>query len=206
MALKSKLILFILYLVGLFGMMSPYRSLFLSLTPVNLAISAVILLLNHKSFTSAFLVFIAFVCLGGIGIEIIGTKTGLIFGQYYYGNTLGPKLFGVPVVIGINWLILIYCMGVFIGKLKGNNITKSVAGALLLVLLDIMIEPVAIHSDYWKWDNSVVPMHNYIGWFAVSLVFLFIFNKMQFNKTNTVAPVLLSLQFLFFGLLNYFTL
>ena len=24
--------------------------------------------------------------------------------------------------------------------------------------------------DYWQWDGGVVPLHNYAGWFGISLV------------------------------------
>ena len=38
--------------------------------------------------------------------ESLGVNYGLIFGNYEYGNNLGFKFFGVPFLIGINWIIL----------------------------------------------------------------------------------------------------
>ena len=40
-------------------------------------------------------------------LEVVGAATGLIFGPYTYGRTLGPQLFGVPLLIAFNWLIVI---------------------------------------------------------------------------------------------------
>ncbi|MBK7882949.1 MAG: carotenoid biosynthesis protein [Chitinophagaceae bacterium] len=46
------------------------------------------------------------VCIG-IAVEIIGVKTGFLFGNYSYGIVLGPKIQSVPILIGINWFIII---------------------------------------------------------------------------------------------------
>jgi putative membrane protein len=40
-------------------------------------------------------------------LEVVGVKTGLIFGEYKYGSTLGIKLFEVPLIIGFNWVFVI---------------------------------------------------------------------------------------------------
>ena len=39
--------------------------------------------------------------------EAIGVNTGLLFGTYEYGANLGFKIFGVPLIIGVNWTVLI---------------------------------------------------------------------------------------------------
>ncbi|MBK7868300.1 MAG: carotenoid biosynthesis protein [Ignavibacteriales bacterium] len=35
-------------------------------------------------------------------LEAVGVATGVIFGKYTYGPTLGPGLFNVPILLGIN--------------------------------------------------------------------------------------------------------
>ena len=45
-------------------------------------------------------------------LNITGANTGLIFGNYTYGNILGMKVLGVPLIIGLNWFIVMYCAGV----------------------------------------------------------------------------------------------
>jgi len=44
----------------------------------------------------------------GFLIEVIGVKTGYIFGRYYYGQSLGYHLLSVPLLIGLNWGVLLY--------------------------------------------------------------------------------------------------
>ena len=48
------------------------------------------------------LFFLLITCfLVGMLSEIIGVKYGFIFGEYSYGNALGIKFMGVPLIIGI---------------------------------------------------------------------------------------------------------
>ena len=56
----------------------------------------------------------------GILVEFLGVNYGLLFGEYSYGKNLGPKLFGVPFLIGMNWVILTTISGSI-----SNYITKG---------------------------------------------------------------------------------
>ena len=47
----------------------------------------------------------------GMLAEILGVRYGFIFGEYSYGNALGTKVMGVPLMIGVNWCILIFITG-----------------------------------------------------------------------------------------------
>ena len=52
-----------------------------------------------------------------------------------------------------------------------------------MVLLDIMIEPVAIELDFWQWEGGNIPLQNYLMWFIVALFMNWIisFNKLYLN-------------------------
>jgi putative membrane protein len=200
----STIILVILHVAGLLGILSPYRNLFLMLSPINLLLSAFLLFINQKELTKSFYIFCVVSFLAGFFIEVIGINTGLIFGKYTYGASLGFKLINVPLIIGINWLILIYSIGVICNNLKINIIYKSLLGAAMLVILDFFIEPVAVKYDFWLWNNSVVPVQNYIGWFVTSSCLLFLFHKMEFNKSNNLARALYIIQLVFFVILATF--
>ncbi|MCW3101670.1 MAG: carotenoid biosynthesis protein [Bacteroidetes bacterium] len=199
--LVSSLALVIVHLAGIIGINSMYRELFLSLTPFNLLLSAGLLLYNHKGFNRAFLMFMLSVLLGGFLIEAAGVYSGLIFGAYWYGPALGWQLLSVPVVIGVNWLMLVYCAGTISGKLKANLVLKSAAGAALLVALDALIEQSAPTYGFWSWLNGIIPLRNYIAWFIVSFAFLCLFHSLNFHKQNRLAPVLYIIQLVFFTLL-----
>ncbi|MBA3707186.1 MAG: carotenoid biosynthesis protein, partial [Bacteroidetes bacterium] len=198
----STFLLVVIDLVGLAGMLSPYQDLFLKITPINLLSSALLLFFNHKQFNKAFFIFCGITFLFGFFIEVIGVRTGIIFGQYAYGNTLGPKIAGAPILIGLNWLMLIYSAGIISHKLNGGMFFKSCTGAMLLVILDLFMEPVATRSDFWSWNNGILPTQNYVAWFITSFLLLVVFHKLQFNKINKFAPILYIVQLIFFALLS----
>ena len=75
-------------------------------------------------------------------------------------------------------------------------------GAAILLILDIVIEPVAIHYNFWTWADVAVPLKNYIAWFLIALTMQLFFNLVAGNSKNKVAIALLLLQFGFFGFLN----
>lgn len=190
--------------VGLAGFLNPqWQDLFLSLVPFHLLLMFMLLLLSHQQRNLAFFGFLFITYLAGFGIEYFGVHTGLIFGSYQYGETLGAKLADIPLLIGLNWVLLIYSSGVAVNYLPiRQKWLKVVFSATLLVLLDWLIEPVAIRFDYWSWANQIIPLKNYISWFLFSLAGCWFFYEMKFKKNNPVGLVLLLAQFLFFIALN----
>ena len=199
----STILLVILHLAGFIGLHTSYRELFLQLTPFNLLVSALLLFLNQKDTNWSFYIFCFITFSFGYFIEVLGVKTGFIFGPYVYGNMLGFRLAGVPLVIGLNWLMLVYSVGIICNRLKTNLFLKSIAGAGMLVALDLFIEPVAIKYNFWRWEN-VIPVQNYIAWFITSLLMLFIFYRASFEKNNPMANALYIVQLVFFILLGNF--
>ncbi len=158
----------------------------------------------------------------GYWVEVLGTKTGWLFGKYEYGENLGPLVAGVPVIIAVNWFMIIYCCGITIqqmlNKIK-DQISKEtgsprkpvkfasllIDGALLAVLFDWLMEPVAINLDYWNWEGGdEVPFFNYISWFLVSSALMAVFHYLSFYKQNRFAVNLLLIQMMFFLLLRTF--
>jgi putative membrane protein len=78
---------------------------------------------------------------------------------------------------------------------------RIILGSLILVLLDLLIEPVAVRLDYWYWVGDVIPLKNYLSWFLASVVMLSIYEFFRFKYQSVVAPVFLLIQFIFFGIL-----
>lgn len=197
-----KFIIAIFYLVGIIGMAIPaVRPYFQMLTPFHLILSTVILLLFHKEWSSNFFLFSALAFLIGFGAEVVGVQTGLIFGDYTYGTVLGPKVLGVPLMIGVNWFLLVYVTGALFIKYISNDILAAAMAAIIMVFLDFLIEPVAIALDFWTWHSDGIPLSNYIGWFAVAFLIQIIYRKIPFTKSNPIAVFLLICLVVFFGIL-----
>lgn len=107
-------------------------------------------------------------------LEVAGAKTGIVFGEYRYGETMWLQLFNIPLVIGLNWVVLLvasYNVSLKISEyLKVNSsVVVILATAALLTLLDYLIEPVAIELDYWVWQTTDIPLRNYLAWFLIAL-------------------------------------
>jgi bisanhydrobacterioruberin hydratase len=199
----SVFILLILHLVGIIGLnLDLTRALFLQLTPITIFISSIILIINVDEKTQNFILFFIVCFLFGYFIELIGVKSKLIFGEYQYGKTLGTKIFDIPIIMGLNWFNLIFSIGVGLDKLKNNIIIKSTFAALVMTTLDFLIEPVAIQSDFWSWKNDIIPVQNYLAWFASSFFLFILFYKLNFSKKNKIALTFIIIQFLFFLILN----
>jgi len=86
-----------------------------------------------------------------------------------------------------------------------QRISIVVDGATLAVLFDYLMEPVAIKLGYWQWlDKGEIPLYNYICWFIISMILLYIFHRLTFGKQNKFAVNLLLIQAMFFLLLRTF--
>ena len=192
------------HLAGLIGLsLVTYRPLFLTVVPVHLVLMFFLVTLNHKYLNKGFFIFIFVIFLFGFVAEWIGVHTNVLFGEYRYGKTLGIKVAGIPLVMCVNWFLLIYITGVFTQKVRlKNNWVRIVTGAVILVMLDLLIEPIAMRFDYWHWQNNQVPVMNYVCWFLVSFSMLYLFERFEFAKQPWPAPVLLISQFIFFVALN----
>jgi putative membrane protein len=130
---------------------------------------------------------------------VLGVHTGFIFGVYEYGPTLGPALLSVPVMMGVNWLMLIYMIG-HVSLLAGaGRWGRSVLGAALMVLMDVLIEPFAVRFDMWQWAGDQIPFQNYLAWFLISWVMLRYFHAHNLSAPNPVALPLFLIQLGFFA-------
>ncbi len=201
--LISIMLLVIFYGIGIMGVVvldNPIE--FFKMTPMNLLISIFLLFWNHESWSKPLLGALVTVALAGFIVEALGVNTGLIFGEYSYGGTLGVKIFETPLMIGVNWVLLTYLAIYSLSDIINNVWLLSIFSGLILVFLDFLIEPVAIAYDFWTWAAQTIPTQNYIAWYFCSVCFCFLIKKNKQDSQNKIAPVLFIIQFLFFGILN----
>ena len=196
----------ILHVVGIagFSFCGFWNDWFTFLVPFHLLITAAALILANPEKSKTFTARLFFVGLAGWIIELIGVKTGLIFGNYQYEGALGIKLANVPPIIGVNWILMVYSSNSVLQQLKLNNkLILIITSSIGITLLDILIEPVAIDLNFWSWHNNTIPFQNYIGWFvtAVLLNAILTIGHKQKIQNSLALPVLL-MQVGFFGALN----
>ncbi len=179
---------------------------FVYLTAPHLVFSMVLLLSAHRPKGGLRIYAWAASCfLIGWLAEFIGVHGGWLFGKYIYGDVLGPKVWAIPLVIGINWILVTYATCATVSALAPNlkRWYKAVLAAFGLVALDALIEPVAIALDFWTWTDGVPPLQNFLGWGLVGLLQTGLFFLVLPFSENRLAPVLLLLQVLFFAYLQF---
>ena len=223
--LVNNLALFIallFHIAGIIGILfTSYKNWFIQNTPVNLLVMTALLIITQKQKSIYFFIFLLITFLVGFAVEYSGANTGLIFGNYTYGNILGIKVLGVPLIIGLNWFIVMYCAGVatqfYENKMlkrineKGLTINKNVQkisfvidASLLAVFFDWIMEPVAGQLGFWQWEGGNIPFYNYVCWLVISALLLALFQRLPFNKRNIFAVHLFIIQVLFFFVLRTF--
>lgn len=202
----SIIVLVILYTVGTYAFLMNWTEVIL-LTPVNLLISLFLLLFASRlALGIRFLIYIVLAYIAGYSIELLGTQTGFPFGAYTYHHVLGYKLWDTPLLIGVNWLLLLLATRAVIDRFLNVTIWQgAIIGAFLMVALDILIEPVAVQFDFWTWDLNSIPLSNYISWWVIAFILHLLQRFLILKYNNPVAISLFIIQLLFFGILNIFT-
>jgi putative membrane protein len=114
-------------------MLLPFsRELFITITPLNLLFAALFLFYGRWPSRRVLFTGLA-VFAASFLVEAVGVNTGMIFGSYSYGSALGPKLWNTPVIIGLNWFVLIYCTNVIsrqLWDLMTNKLTPGRKAAM----------------------------------------------------------------------------
>lgn len=208
--------------IGMIGLLySGDKEFFIRATPLNLLLSFALLVWTQQDKNIPFFFFLFGCFAAGVAVEVIGVNTGALFGEYGYGEVLGPKWRNVPLLIGVNWFIIVYCCGISIHTLLRKltdrmhpveepdqrkslkALSVIIDGATLAVFFDWLMEPVAVRLGYWSWAGPI-PFFNYACWFVISMLLLLIFHFTKFNKQNKFAVNLLLIQLMFFLVLRTF--
>ncbi|MBC7389054.1 MAG: carotenoid biosynthesis protein [Opitutaceae bacterium] len=167
----AAIVIIVTYLVGIFGFaFQSTKSLFVILVPFHLLLVFGILMYLHKSWNLKFVIFLFLTFIISFSAEYIGVHTGLLFGDYYYGNVLGLKLGGIPLLIGINWIMLVYITHSISSYFSVNILVSTSIAAILMTFLDIIMEPGAIKLGFWHWTLNSIPVYNYVSWFVLSFL------------------------------------
>ena len=195
--------LILVYVSGSIGFVinPPFFSPF---TPYTLLLTCFVFLIHSPLADKKFIIAFFSIAFLGFIIEVIGVKTGLIFGKYAYGNGLGIKLLDVPLIISINWAMLI-CAGIrIVSSIFANKIKVLVVAALLVTGIDLLIEQVAPKLNFWQFEGGLPGIHNYLGWIGVAFFISYFFYPTIIKGNRTVSLLILILQIIFFTSLYIF--
>src|SRR6266545_6699629 len=182
-------------------LLRPYVFIFLAI-----ALSASVWLMGTRRTAIFFLL----TCTTAFLCEFSSTRTGIPFGWYSYtGSTRGQELYisNVPFMDSLSFSFLLftsYCLALlFLLPAQGHglkttirddqtirtSVTMLVLTALFFVLLDVIIDPVALRGDRWFLGKIYyypepgmyfgIPIANYIGWAVVGGVALGLYRWLE---------------------------
>ena len=135
-------------------------------------------------------------------VELIGVNTGIVFGHYNYVDYTPHEILGISILIPLSWFIFTFVIYNVTTSYIKNNRLIILFSSLLLVCLDLIVDPVLVSIGFWEWEGHKIsnelslsswfgiPWSNYLGWFLVGLM---VFSLMII----LIKPVMKSEKFLF---------
>jgi putative membrane protein len=136
-------------------------------------------------------------------IEAVGTATGIPFGPYTYGSTLGAHVLKVPPVIAFNWVIVILGSIVAANMVTRQPIVSSLLAGGSAVLFDYVMEPVAVSLSYWTWHAPTIPWQNYLAWFSIAALSALAFHLFKLRLQTKLPLAYVAIQLVFFLVLRF---
>lgn len=199
--LHARIVLIIFTAVGIGGMLL-FPDWFPRLTPLNLLLNAGLLIAVLPGADVNYLRWSLLCAAAGFGIELMGVRTGVIFGQYTYGPSLGIAAGGVPLMIAVNWWMTAVCAFALAARISSHTWVRALLGAALMTFLDALIEPMATPLNFWYFEGGLAPLRNYVAWFGMGFFLQLMGITLSVNPRNPLAVAVFCLQALLFIVLN----
>jgi putative membrane protein len=137
--------------------------------------------------------------------EVAGVATGAVFGEYHYGPTMWVQWLNVPLVIALNWTLLIMATSQLAARLSSRPIIASLLTGVFIVIYDYFIEPVAIALDYWQWAGGDIPAQNYLAWGVIAVILSYPLHRLDIRYQTPALYAYAAAQLVFFiGLQLFF--
>jgi uncharacterized membrane protein len=125
------------------------------------------------------LIFTALCLVVGNLLENMSIVTGFPFGRYHFTDVMGPKLFYVPLLLGLayvgmgylSWTLARLILGGVHEPLIGSRIlTRPLVAAFLMVAWDLSTDPIWSNlARGWVWHDGGpyfgVPLSSFLGWY-----------------------------------------
>jgi putative membrane protein len=133
------------------------------------------------------LVFSAICLVVGNAVENIGIATGIPFGHYRFLDVMGPKLFSVPILLGLAYIGMAYVSWTIAGVLLGGVhsgglriLALPLVASCILGSWDLAQDPVwSTFLHAWAWRDSGpwfgVPLSNFAGWYLTAFLMFLLF-------------------------------
>jgi putative membrane protein len=81
--------------------------------------------------------------------------------------------------------------------------SRAIIAGILAVLMDVLIEQVAVGYNLWQWKSGSIPFYNYLCWFIFGSIFAYLYLRITPEK-NKLAVRLFCIWVGFFAILALF--
>jgi carotene biosynthesis associated membrane protein len=110
-------------------------------------------------------------------VEYAGAKTGIPYGEFSYGVSLGPMLGPIPYALPLFFIPLVFnsyllCLLV-LGDRAQSLPVRLLAVSATVVAVDLVLDPAAVALGFWSFAEGSyygVPLTNYAGWVLSAIV------------------------------------
>ncbi|MEI4271030.1 carotenoid biosynthesis protein [Klenkia sp. LSe6-5] len=119
--------------------------------------------------------------LASVVFESVGLATGFPYGSYTYSDTLGPTLLGVPFLVPLAWLMMVWPSWLLAARLvPGPRAGRVAVAASVFAAWDVVLDPQLVQAGYWTWAHpspglpgiDTVPLTNLAGWLLAGVVLM----------------------------------
>jgi uncharacterized membrane protein len=132
-------------------------------------------------------------------IERVGLTTSFPFGHYEYTDTLGPSVFGVPLVIPLAWSMMAYPCLLAAQRLSMTRVGVALVGGLVLASWDLFLDPQMVSEGHWVWTQigwelpgiPGIPLQNFLGWLLGSIVLMWLLDLLPRKVADDAVPTTL---------------
>ena len=145
------------------------------------------------------------IIIGGYLITLLVVNINLFLGNINYGGLLGYKIFGVPFLIGLLWLIISLSSWHIVSFSSLSKPIKYLIGIFIVLVFNLALEQFAQKIGLWSWGQGQAGINNYIFWAVASGLSFLIIEKIggPFKSSLYVAS-LLPIMAVYFWLIMLF--
>ena len=191
------------FALGFVGLAIPWTfPFFVMLTPLAVVVAWAMLIMAHERpidwrFFSALGIVFAL----SYAVELLKVHAFFVEDVFFFGDSFGPILLNIPLMIGLCWVALLYICAAVAERLNTNVVVKVLASSGLVVLFDIALELVAHKLDFWYWTWEI-PIWNYVLWFVSAVVMFTIMKLFGVRIENRLATTMYVTLIIFLLLLH----
>lgn len=153
----------------------PIYSVISSIFIIIFAIPSYYALLSHLGYRKG-LIFIFILSVLPVIVEGFAVWTGFPYGGFEYGSRLGWLLFDlVPPTVSFAYLPILLSSLYVASQYTQNIIQFSLTSSIFNLLIDLVIDPAAVHIGFWSYTSGGiyfgVPLSNFLGWLITGVIY-----------------------------------